>query len=119
MRSVGYMTLACSLSLVVIGGSLPEVALEMALGMIAPLVVAIVTIVSIERVCRQAPRRLTELMIRAFGMKMVFFAAYVVAVLTLTPSKPTPFVLSFSGYFIFLHGTEALLLRSLFAKATS
>ncbi len=119
MKSVGYMTLACAISLIVVGVSLPEVASEMALGMIAPLVVAIVTMVSIERVYRQTPKRLTALMIRAFGAKMVFFAIYVVAVLTLTASNPVPFVLSFSAYFIFLHGTEALLLRSLFAKATS
>jgi len=119
MKSVGYMTLACALSLVIVGVSLPEVALEMTLGMIAPLAVAIVTMVSIEQVYRQTPRRLTAFMIRAFGVKMVFFATYVAAVLTLTSTNPIPFMLSFSTYFIFLHGTEALLLRSLFAKATA
>jgi hypothetical protein len=47
---------------------------------------------------------------------MLFFGAYVVVMLTVGGVGLTPFVASFTGYFIGLYLTEALLMRRLFAK---
>jgi len=119
MKSALYMTVACALSLALSAAVAPGIVAEIVAGMAAPLVVAIATTVAIERVYRLNPRRLTPLMIKAFGTKMVLFGGYVGAVVTLTALNPIPFVLSFCVYFIGLHMTEAWLLRSLFADANS
>ena len=119
MKSALYMTAACALSLAISAAAAPGIVAELVMGMAAPLVVAVATIVAIERVYRRDPQQLTPLMIKAFGVKMVLFGGYVGAVLTLTSLSPTPFVLSFCVSFIGLHMTEAWLLRSLFSDAIS
>lgn len=119
MKSALYMTAACALSVAVSAAAAPDVLMEVVVGMAAPLVIAVATMVAVERVHRQDPRKLTPLMIKAFGTKMVLFGGYVAAVVTLTSLNPIPFVVSFSVYFISLHMTEAWLLRSLFSEAIS
>ena len=90
-------------------------ALEIFLGMIGPLAVAAGTWMLTERTYRLSPERVTPLMVAAFVGKMVFFAAYVTIGLRVLSLQPIPFVVSFTGYFIALHLTEALCLRRLFA----
>jgi len=48
---------------------------------------------------------------------MLFFGAYVAVMLKVVGLHPTPFVVSFTSYFIALYLVEALLMRSLFAKS--
>ena len=48
-------------------------------------------------------------------MKMLFFGTYVALMLRVVGLQPLPFVVSFTGYFIALYLTEALLMRRLFA----
>ena len=67
-----------------------------------------------ERTYRRRPERVTALMITAFGVKMVFFGAYVAVALMALSVRPIPFVTSFIGYFIGLYLIEALYLRRLF-----
>ena len=119
VKSAVYMTIACALSLALAAAFAPAMAAELLLGMVAPLVVGVTTMVAVEQVYRRDPGKLTPLLIKAFGAKMVLFGVYVVAVISLTSLSPTPFVLSFSAYFISLHLTEALMLRSLFAEPIS
>jgi predicted neutral ceramidase superfamily lipid hydrolase len=119
LKSPIYMTAACGLSVAISAAVAPGIIVEIVVGMAAPLVVAVATIVAIERVYRRDPRQLTPLMIKAFGAKMVLFGGYVASVITLTSLSPTPFILSFCVSFIGLHMTEAFLLRSLFADAIS
>ena len=89
------------------------------LGMCAPLAMATGTWVLAERTYRQNPVALTSLMIAAFGFKLVFFGAYVAAMITLLTVSPVPFVASFVGYFVALYLAEALLLRRLFTTPRS
>ena len=90
---------------------------EILLGMIGPLLAAVVTWVIVERTYTGShPERLTPLMIQAFAAKMVFFGAYVVVMLKALPVRPIAFVVSFTSYFIALHVTEALCMRRLFAR---
>jgi len=91
-------------------------AAEVLLGMLAPLAAATVSWVVTERAYKRVPERLTGLMIGAFGVKMVFFGAYVAVMLEVAGLRPTPFIVSFTSYFIALYLTEALLMRHLFAK---
>lgn len=84
------------------------------LGMCAPLAMVAGSWVLAERTYRRNPTGLTSLMVAAFGFKVVFFGAYVVAMLALLPVSPVPFVTSFVGFFVGLYLVEALMLRRLF-----
>jgi hypothetical protein len=86
------------------------------LGMLAPLAATTVSWVVTERTYTRDPERLTATMIAAFAAKVVLFGVYVAWVIGVVGLDPTPFVVSFTGYFIALYFTEALLMRRLFAK---
>jgi len=88
---------------------------EVLLGMIAPLAVASASLVLAERAYRRHRGQLTQVMLKAFIGKMVFFGAYVAAVPTVLSLQIVPFIVSFTTYFIALHLAEAVYLRRLFA----
>jgi hypothetical protein len=67
--------------------------------------------VILERTHATAPERLTNVMIAAFGVKMVFFGAYVAVMLKGLSLAPLPFVLSFASYYVTLHMIEAGMLK--------
>jgi hypothetical protein len=77
----------------------------------------VVSWIVIERTSRSHPERLTGVMVMGLAVKAAFFGAYVVAMLRVIGLRPVPFVISFTGYFIALHMTEALFLRRLFNTA--
>jgi hypothetical protein len=87
---------------------------EALLGMIAPLAAACVSWVAVERMHVIAPERVTGVMMVGFAAKMVFFGVYVAFVLRGLDLRPTPFVVSFTGYFVALYAMEALFLKRLF-----
>ena len=90
--------------------------MEIFFGVLGPLLVASATGVMAERTYRRHPERLTGLMIKAFAGKMVFFGAYVAAMVGLLSMRAMPFVISFTTSFVVLHLTEALYLRRLFGR---
>ena len=90
---------------------------EVLYGMLGPLAVASVSWMVTERTYTSSPERLTGVMVTGLVIKAVFFGAYVVVMLRVLALRPVPFVLSFTGYFIALHATEALFMRRLFADA--
>jgi hypothetical protein len=85
------------------------------LGMIAPLVVAVASWISIERAHKRDPRSVTGIMIAGFAGKMVFFGGYVLVVLRIFAVRPAPFIASFVACFIGLYLIEAIYLQRLFA----
>jgi hypothetical protein len=86
---------------------------EVLLGMLGPLVSAIGSWVAYVRAYRSAPGRLTNVMITALAVKMVFFGGYVGVMLRGLELRPVPFIVSFAAYFIALHTIEAAFLRRL------
>lgn len=89
---------------------------EILFGMAGPLAAAVGSWVAYERAHRSAPGapgRLTNVMIAALAVKMVFFGGYVVAMLRGLGLRPVGFVVSFAAYFIALHAMEAWFLRRL------
>ena len=84
------------------------------LGMLGPLVMALVTWVLTERTFRRNPGGVTAMMVAGFGAKMVFVALYLVVMLRLVRVEAMPFVASFTSYFVLLYAIEALYLRRLF-----
>jgi len=96
----------------------PDLGTEVFFGMLGPLVAVAGTWLLVERTSRVNPAAMTSVMMTAFAVKMVFFGLYVVAVVTMLELDSTPFIVSFTGYFIALYATEALQLRRLFARLT-
>jgi len=112
---------AATMAAASIGGAAMAIAMagrqngpDVLLGMMAPLGATAISWVLIERTYKRDPQQLTALMVGAFGAKMVFFGAYVAAMFTLVGVQTVPFIASFTGYFIALYLTEALLMRRLF-----
>ena len=89
---------------------------EVLFGMLGPLAAASGTWFLVAWVYRHRPEELTGLMAAAFVLKMVFFGAYVAAMLRVMRFRPVPFVASFTGYFIGLYLMEALFLKRLFSE---
>ncbi len=110
---IGAASLVSALLAIAIAGR--RSAADVLLGMLAPLVAVSVSWVLTERTYGRDPQRLNGLMLHAFGAKMLFFGGYVWVMFTIVGVRPVPFVVSFTGYFIALYLTEALLMRRLFA----
>ena len=90
-------------------------------GMLAPLAATAGTWIAVKSAQRRNPAGVTRVMMMGFAAKIVFFGAYVAAVLRLGGGavRPLPFVVSLTVYFIALYLAEALLLRRLFAGGAS
>jgi hypothetical protein len=93
-----------------------NVAVEVLLGVAAPVAIAGATWALIRWTYTRSPASLTRVMLAAFAVKMVLFGAYVVAVFTLLPVRPVPFMAGFVSAFILLYLLQALSLQRLFAK---
>jgi hypothetical protein len=102
--------------LVAVAATGPALMADLLFGMLAPLLVAVVTWELAQRTYRRNPEQLTALMVTAFAAKMVFYGGYVAAMLLGLRLHPIPFTLSFTAYFIGLNLVEALSLRRLFAE---
>ena len=92
----------------------PEANPEVLLGMAGPLVAAGASWVAVERMHAVAPERVMSVMLTAFMVKMMFFGVYVAGMLRGLELRRTPFVVSFTVYFIALYAMEALFLKRLF-----
>lgn len=102
---------ACAAALAAITGAYGSVLL----GTIGPLAAAVGTWIAVRQAHREAPARVSGLMVKLFGAKMVFFGAYVAAAVLLAEVEPVPFAASFTAQYILLHVMEAWYLRRLFA----
>ncbi len=87
------------------------------LGMAAPLVATTSSWLVIAHAYRLSPARVMPVMLRAWAAKAAFFVAYVVLALKGLEVAATPFVASFTAYFIALYAAQALLLQRLFSRA--
>ena len=90
---------------------------EVPLGMLAPLVATAATWVAVDRQLHRNAAGVHALLLRAFAVKVVFFAAYVVIAIEAIGVRPVPFVVSFTVYFISLYCAEALGFARLFTAA--
>jgi len=78
------------------------------LGMIGPLAVSVTEWLVTSRTYRQRPEGLTSVRIKLFLGKIVFFGAYIAAIIGAGWVLPVPFVISLTGYFLTFHVTEAV-----------
>jgi len=87
---------------------------EIFMGMIAPLLVTILSIMWINKVFKANPEKTTTTMTKSFFIKMVLFALYFIIILSFYTFEPNPFVISFTGFFILFYIIEAIFLQKLF-----
>jgi len=117
LKPIAWMALASVASWLVTATIVDRrTSFEVLFGMLGPLAVASGTWLLVSWVYRERPEELTGLMAAAFFLKMVFFGAYVAAMLRIMEFRPVPFVVSFTGYFIGLYLMEALYLKRLFSQ---
>lgn len=92
----------------------PDAAVEIVLGLLAPLVVALGSWRLMESAYRRGPERLSRLMVRAFVGKLVFFGIYLTVTVGAFPLERTWFIGAFAISFVVLHLTEAVQLQRLY-----
>jgi len=107
---VSLMWIAVSVSMVssafIATYVMPAVATEVLVGMAGPVVVAVGSIMMMDRVSQRTPEGLTRLLIRAFVSKMVVFGLYVVLATVLMSLDVVVFIVSFTMYFVLLYLVE-------------
>ena len=96
------------------GAVFPQYFKEIIFGMSAPLFVTSISIIWIKKVYGSDPEKLTSTMTKSFFLKMVLFALYFIIILRFYAFKPSPFVISFTGFFILFYLIEAVFLQKLF-----
>ena len=97
-----------------IAGGMMQYAKEIFLGMIAPLIIGVISITYISIINKKTPGKVTNVLYKSFAIKMITYGAYFICIFTFYTFNPMPFILSFFSYFITLHMIEALFLRSIF-----
>tara|TARA_B100001964_G_scaffold63079_1_gene71849 strand:- start:337 stop:693 length:357 start_codon:yes stop_codon:yes gene_type:complete len=109
-----YISVFCIGTWGLIVGGLEQFAKEIFLGMIAPLIVGIISILVLSEKNKKNPGNVTNVLIQSFAGKMIFYALYFIYIFTFYTFNPLPFVISFVSYFVTIHICEALFLRSIF-----
>lgn len=86
---------------------------EIFLGMIAPLLLSIVSILWYETSVKKSPQQLTNTLIKTFIARAVFFALYFILIFTYYDFEQIPFIISFTSFFMIFYVIEALFLQKL------
>lgn len=95
--------------------AVPAAAVEILLGLLAPLAVALGSWRLMERAYRRGPEQLTRLMVRAFVGKLVLFGLYMILAVGALSLDAAWFAGSFTISFVVLHLAEAAQLQRLFS----
>lgn len=90
-----------------------DTAVEILLGLSAPLAVALGSWRLMERTYRRDPQRLSKLMVRAFVGKLVLFGLYIAVAVGVLALDAAWFIGSFTVSFVVLHLAEAVQLQRL------
>ena len=85
---------------------------EYFLGIIAPLVVGVITVLRERTVHKKKMRSLTSFFIKSFFVKMVVYGAYIIMLFNFYTFSHVHFILSFASCFITLHISEAFFFNS-------
>jgi cytochrome c biogenesis factor len=120
VKNIGLWNLVWPAALVCIVSNIAAISIfsssvsaEIFLGMAGPLLVAIVFTVTLSRVFRHNPERVTQLLIRGLVCKMVTFGVYVTTIVLTFELEAIAFAVSFTLYFVLLHILEVFYLQRL------
>ena len=110
---ISILLLGLGIAGLISGKLYPQYKYEIFLGMIAPLLVSIVSIQICKKAFSNSPSKLTASLTKSFLIKMILFALFFVIVLSFYTFEPIPFVISFTGFFILFYVIEAVFLQKL------
>jgi hypothetical protein len=86
---------------------------EIFLGMAAPLLLSIVSIMWSESSFKKSPQHLTNTLVKSFIVRAIFLAVYFILIFTYYDFEQIPFIISFTGFFIIFYVIEALFIQKL------
>ena len=86
---------------------------EIFLGMVAPLLLSIVSVLWSESSFKKSPQMLTNTLIKTFIARAIFFALYFILIFTYYDFEQIPFIISFTSFFMIFYAIEALFLQKL------
>ena len=108
MKFSFFLTLFCFGAWGILARLIPGYTGEIFTGMIAPLLVGVTTVLIVTHTHNKEPRRVTNLLVKALIAKMVLYGVYIVVIVVILGFDPLAFIVSFAGFFILLHGLEAI-----------
>jgi hypothetical protein len=73
---------------------------EIFLGMLGPMFISIISIILYKNTYAKSPDLLTSILVKSFIFKMIFFAVYLIIIFSFYNFESTPFIISFTGFFI-------------------
>ena len=104
MKFIVYMVLIGLGIVGLVGGTLYNNYLsEIFLGMVAPLLLSIVSILWSDSSFKKSPQHLTNTLIKSFIMRAIFLALYFILIFAFYNFESIPFIISFTGFFIIFY----------------
>ena len=110
---VSIILLGVGIAGLTVGTFYPQYQSEIFFGMIAPLLVSIISIQLSKHTFINKPEKLTAILIKLFTFKMIFFAGFLIIIFAFYAFEPIPFIVSFTGFFILFYIIEAIFLKRL------
>ena len=111
MKLYIYIGMICVGTWGLLSAAFPNYVKEIFLGMVIPWSISLISISKTHSVYNINPEKLIKHMTKAMLMKMVSYGILLVIIFTFISFNPLPFIISFTGYFLALHITEAFVLR--------
>jgi len=105
-----------SITIIVLGIAgliFPNLLLELFIGWLGPVIAGFSTIFFVIQAAKKDPYSITKTLAVGFIFKMVYYGLYIIIFFKLYSFKPIPFLCSFAGFFLGLHGLEATIIYSL------
>tara|TARA_B100001765_G_C19190063_1_gene200520 strand:+ start:72 stop:401 length:330 start_codon:yes stop_codon:yes gene_type:complete len=90
----------------------PAMSAEIFLGMIFPWIIFLFSVSITRFLHKKNSSNLTKYFSFSMLMKMVVYGIIIIAIFTFISFNPTPFIISFTSYYLTLHLTEAFIVRS-------
>jgi hypothetical protein len=90
---------------------------EVLFGLLAPLLVAIISWFVVTRAYRANPAGLMSVLVTAMIVKLIVLAVYTAVMLRVFELEPVAFVATFTSSFIVFHHIEAVMMKRLFTSA--
>ena len=91
----------------------PSMIKEIFLGMIIPWIIFLFSVLITQYIHIKLSFNITKYISIAMIMKMILYGIIIVAIFSFMSFNPIPFIISFTGYYLMLHLTEAYIVRSL------
>ena len=116
MKLTIYISMVCVGTWGLLSAAFPDYVKEIFLGMVLPWLISLISIVKTRSVYNLNPEKLIKHITTAMLMKMMSYGLLLIIIFTFISFNPLPFIISFTGYFLTLHITEAFVLRFIFKE---